>query len=167
MEKKENKLGNLEPSGRAKINGVLTKREQLITMKARGVATSIHGNLEWFCVTNAKRKCDYETAGAFSLLCTCWEALRRGEKPLTTHSHSPALVFFFCPILFCPLSYLQEEQVSIGRLVSGAHVTVLWFRNSPGCRNEALQHRQTGRKEEYCVTAHCCGGTWLISCNYN
>lgn len=31
----ENKLGNLEPKGQARINGVLTKREQLITVKAR------------------------------------------------------------------------------------------------------------------------------------
>lgn len=35
MEKEESKLGNLEPSGHTKINGVLPKREQLITMKAR------------------------------------------------------------------------------------------------------------------------------------
>lgn len=71
---------------------------------------------------------------------------KRGETPDNLLPPDPALVLFFCPVLFCPLSDLQEEQVSIGRLVSGAHVTVLWFWNSPGCPNKAVQPGQTGRK---------------------
>lgn len=38
------------------------------------------------------------------------------------------LLFFFCLILFCPQSCLHKEQVSIGRLLGGADVTVLWSR---------------------------------------
>lgn len=45
--KEENKLGNLEPNDQAKINGVLTKREQLITVKARQRGGDIRpGDLE-------------------------------------------------------------------------------------------------------------------------
>lgn len=52
------------------------------------------------------------------------------------------LLFFFCLILFCPPSCLHKEQVSIGRLVGGADVTVLWSGNSPGFPNEAEQCRR-------------------------
>lgn len=40
--KKGNPPGNLEPIGQAKINGVLTKRKQLITMKASQWGGDIH-----------------------------------------------------------------------------------------------------------------------------
>lgn len=61
MEREENKLGNLKPSGQAKINGVQTKREQLITTKARQRDGDIHpGELEAdLCRLMPKRKCDY------------------------------------------------------------------------------------------------------------
>lgn len=39
--------------------------------------------------------------------------------------------------------------MSIDRLVAGADVAAPWFRNSPGCLNEAEQHsRQTDRQAE-------------------
>lgn len=65
-----------------------------------------------------------------------------------------------CPVLFCPLSSLREEQESLSRLVSVAGVTMLY---GPVILH-GLVWRQRRTKDGHAerirlVTAHCCGGT--------
>lgn len=153
--KEENKQGNLEPKGQAKINGVLTKREQLITAgrwrKTEGWWHPSRGTWSGFVRLMPKENvimkqlvlsvCS-ECSVFDGMLCErrdstqIWYISTTSENLFALHS---GLLFFFCLILFCPPSCLRKEQVSIGRLVGGADVTVLW---SPGFLNEAEQRRR-------------------------
>lgn len=134
MEKGENKPGNLKPSGQAEINGVLTKREQLITMKARQRDGDIHPGerVARSARLMPKRKCDYgnkrrlrEREGSPQLRYIS----STSDDSFALHS---GLLFSSCPILSFPLSCLRNKRVSIAGLVGGADVTGLWSRNSPG-----------------------------------
>lgn len=115
MEKEENKLANLESSRHAEINGVPTKRGQLIRMKARqrggGISPREFGVV--FVRLGPKEKCDDGTTDAFGGLGFHTDVSTTSDSLFALR---PSLLFFSCLALLCPPSRLREERVLIGRL---------------------------------------------------
>lgn len=78
------------------------------------MATSVPGTLKWFCATNAKRKCDYETTGAFGvlwMLCVWWEATWE-ERFHTDLVHFHRLWQLICTPFWPAVLFLPDPVLS-------------------------------------------------------